>query len=97
MRESLPLQARHVNYLGEIVQGIALALPATFLVAAEVGLDMGRWWQWRLLVPWLYPIYYVALFIPRAKDDDKICRQKYGAVWDVYTKQVPYTLIPGVW
>ena len=43
--------ARHINYLGEIMQGVALALPG-YLVTGS-------------MLPWLYPLYYLLLLIPR--------------------------------
>ncbi|EGD72918.1 ergosterol biosynthesis ERG4/ERG24 family protein [Salpingoeca rosetta] len=43
--------ARHINYLGEILQSVALALPGWLLT--------GSW------LPWLYPLYYVLLLVPR--------------------------------
>lgn len=53
--------ARHVNYFGEILQAVALALPGA-LVAAD----------WRAAcVAWAYPLYYLALFVPRQMDDDE--------------------------
>jgi len=79
--------SRHINYLGEIVQALALALPG-FLVADSL--------VWKL-VPLLYPVYYVLLFVPRQIDDDAVCKTKYGAVWDDYCKLVPYRICPGVW
>ena len=75
--------ARHVNYCGEIVQGVALALPG--------------WLATGSLLPWLYPIYYVLLFVPRQIDDDKSCAEKYGEVWSTYTALVPYRIVPGVY
>ncbi|KAJ3331217.1 hypothetical protein HDU76_003765 [Blyttiomyces sp. JEL0837] len=76
--------ARHVNYMGEIIQGIALAIPG-FLVTGS----------WILaLIPWIYPIYYIGLFIPRERDDNEICRKKYGKNWETYEKMVPYRIVP---
>jgi protein-S-isoprenylcysteine O-methyltransferase Ste14 len=75
--------SRHVNYAGEIVQAIALALPGWFATGS--------------LLPWLYPLYYLALFIPRQLDDDIACKLKYGAVWDAYCLRVPYRIIPLIW
>jgi hypothetical protein len=46
---------------------------------------------------WLYPLYYVALFITRERDDAKICEAKYGALWSVYTAKVKYRIIPGIY
>jgi hypothetical protein len=76
--------SRHVNYLGEILQGVALALPG--------------WLATGSLVPWLYPLYYVALFVPRQVDDDSKCLQKYGrAVWGEYVRRVPSRIVPFVY
>ena len=73
--------SRHVNYAGEILQAVALALPALLATGS--------------LVPLLYPLYYVALFVPRAADDDAVCRAKYGpALWDAYVRAVPWRIVP---
>lgn len=76
--------SRHVNYAGEVLQALALALPAL--------LSAGSWYAL------LYPLYYVALFVPRALDDDAQCRAKYGdALWDAYTAAVPWRIVPWVY
>jgi len=76
--------SRHVNYAGEIIQALALALPALLATGA--------------FYPLLYPLYYVALFAGRALDDDAMCRAKYGDVlWDAYTAAVPWRIVPGLW
>jgi delta14-sterol reductase len=74
--------ARHVNYLGE------------FLMA--VGLTLALGYPFRV-APWLYPLYYVALLIPRQIDDDRRCAQKYGKLWSDYVKSVPWRIVPGVY
>ena len=74
--------SRHINYLGEI-------LMATGLVLA-VGHPL-------LIAPWLYPLYYVVLLFPRQIDDDKRCALKYGELWKVYLKKVPYRIIPFIY
>ena len=80
--------SRHVNYLGEILQATALALPGTLVGTSA---------YYRLL-PWLYPLYYVALFIPRQIDDDLQMSLKYGeAAFAEYVRRVPYRIVPGVW
>jgi protein-S-isoprenylcysteine O-methyltransferase Ste14 len=71
--------SRHVNYLGETIQAVAIALAT------------GYFGIWQV---WLYPIYYVALFLSRQADDDKLCRAKYGELWDDYTTKVKYKIIP---
>lgn len=79
--------SRHINYLGEFIQSVAISIPG-----ALVGPTLLLRWS-----PWLYPLYYVALFVPRQFDDDAVCKEKYGTKWDEYTKRVPYRIIPGVW
>ena len=80
--------ARHFNYSGEIIQALALSLPG-LLVGPTV---------FQRLLPLLYPVYYVVLFVSRQMDDDEVCRRKYGErCWDEYTKLVPYRIFPGVY
>lgn len=74
--------SRHVNYLGEIIQALAVALVVGFP---------------GVLMVWLYPIYYIALMFTRQADDDKICRDKYGELWDEYTGKVKYRIIPFIY
>ena len=74
--------SRHVNYLGEI------------LMASGLALALGQPWAW---APWLYPLYYVALLVPRQIDDDARCAAKYGPLWATYLEKVPYRIVPFVW
>jgi len=74
--------SRHVNYLGELLMATALALCLGYP---------------RALLPWLYPLYYVALLVPRQIDDDRRCAQKYGALWDEYRRAVPYRIVPWIY
>jgi delta14-sterol reductase len=74
--------SRHVNYLGEILMALALALVLGYPV--EPG-------------PWLYPLYYVALLVPRERDDDRRCAEKYGALWQEYCRRVPRRIVPWVY
>jgi delta14-sterol reductase len=74
--------SRHINYLGEILQGIAVALSSGFF---------GIW------MVWLYPAYYIGLLFTRQADDDKVCRAKYGELWDRYTRKVKYRIIPFIY
>lgn len=75
--------ARHVNYLGEILEAVGIVLA------------LGQ--AWDAWLPWLYPLFYVALLFPRERDDDARCRQKYGALWAEYCQRVPYRIIPYVY
>ncbi|KAI9000137.1 ergosterol biosynthesis ERG4/ERG24 family-domain-containing protein [Hyaloraphidium curvatum] len=83
--------SRHVNFFGEILQSMALSVPCS-LYASYVG--AGLFWQ---ALPWLYPLYYIALFVPREIEDGRVCRQKYGKAWEEYEKQVPWRIVPGLW
>jgi protein-S-isoprenylcysteine O-methyltransferase Ste14 len=74
--------ARHVNYLGELLMAIGLTLALGYPSR---------------LTPWLYPLYYVALLVPRQIDDDRRCAEKYRALWTEYVARVPYRIVPGVY
>jgi protein-S-isoprenylcysteine O-methyltransferase Ste14 len=74
--------ARHINYLGELGMAVGLTL--------ALGRPLDPW-------PWLYPLYYVALLVPRQAADDRRCRAKYGPLWEEYCRLVPYRIIPGVY
>jgi delta14-sterol reductase len=71
--------SRHINYFGEIIQALAIALSSGYF---------GIW------MIWLYPAYYVALMFTRQADDDKVCKAKYGDLWDEYKRRVKYRIIP---
>lgn len=72
-------RARHINYLGEILMATGLALVLGW--PAEIG-------------PWLYPLYYLLLLVPRERYDDRRCAEKYGALWDEYRARVPWRIVP---
>jgi len=74
--------SRHLNYLGEILQALAVSFPSA---------TIGVYW------PLLYPLYYVLLFVGREQDDAAICAAKYGAAWDKYVKKVPWKIVPFVY
>ncbi len=74
--------SRHVNYLGEILMATGTVLALGWPTA---------------LGPWLYPLYYVALLVPRERDDHRRCAAKYGALWDEYCRRVPWRIVPWVY
>lgn len=74
--------SRHVNYLGEILMASGIILCTGY---------PGLFW------PWLYPLYYVLLLFARQHDDDRRCSAKYGELWSVYKKKVPWRIIPRIW
>lgn len=71
--------SRHINYLGEILMALG--------IAGVLGHPL-------VIAPWLYPLYYVALFVPRQRDDDARCAKKYGALWERYVERVPARIVP---
>jgi protein-S-isoprenylcysteine O-methyltransferase Ste14 len=75
-------KSRHINYLGEIIQAIAVALAVGYF---------GIW------MVWLYPAYYIGLMLTRQIDDDKVCKAKYGELWDRYIKKAKYKIIPFIY
>lgn len=95
--------ARHINYCGEILQATALSLPAFWLAGGPQALfslssSSSPVELLFTLLPLLYPLYYVGLFIPRCIDDGLMCERKYGsALWGEYTKRVKWNMIPGLW
>jgi len=74
--------SRHINYLGEILMASGLAL--------SLGHFDSPW-------PWVYPLYYLALLLPRERDDDRRCAEKYGPLWDDYRAKVRYRIIPFIY
>ncbi len=74
--------SRHINYLGEILMGVGIVL--------STGHPEVFW-------IWLYPLYYALLLFPRQRDDDRICAEKYGELWEEYREKVPYRIIPFVY
>lgn len=76
--------ARHVNYVGEVLEAVGIALAAGYAPGAAV-------------LPWVYPVYYVGLLGARERDDDARCREKYGALWEEYCRRVPWRLVPYVY
>jgi delta14-sterol reductase len=74
--------SRHINYLGEILMAVG--------IAASLGRLDSPW-------PWLYPLYYVLLLVPRERDDDRRCAAKYGTLWTEYQRMVPWRIVPRVY
>ncbi len=74
--------ARHINYLGEL------------LMASGLTLSLGHP---GVLGPWLYPVYYLGLLIPRQLDDDRRCAEKYGPLWTTYRQRVRWRIVPFIY
>lgn len=69
---------RHPNYLGDLLMALAWSLPCGF----------------SHLLPYFYVTYFTILLIHREARDERQCKVKYGASWDLYCKQVPYRIFP---
>ncbi len=69
---------RHLNYSGEICIYFAFVLTTQFA-------------SW---VPFLLPIWLTCLLVHRSRRDEQRCQAKYGELWQRYTKQVRYTMLP---
>jgi delta14-sterol reductase len=49
------------------------------------------------IYPWLYPLYYIGLFIGRERTDFERCQNKYGRDWNEYCNRVPNRIIPFIY
>jgi protein-S-isoprenylcysteine O-methyltransferase Ste14 len=74
-------KARHVNYLGDLLMGLAWCLPCLF------GSPL----------PYFYIIYFLILLVHRERRDNAQCLRKYGVAWEKYCARVPYRIVPGVY
>ncbi|KAI8466239.1 MAG: sterol reductase [Monoraphidium minutum] len=76
--------ARHINYLGDWIMGLAWCLPCGAAGAAAV-------------VPYFYCLYFAALLLHRERRDEAACAAKYGADWRRYCALVPWRIVPRVY
>ncbi|MYB22399.1 MAG: DUF1295 domain-containing protein [Chloroflexi bacterium] len=75
--------ARHFNYFGEGLFGLAIAL--------SFG-HFGNPWAWS------YMIFVVTMFTWRQIEDDRACAEKYGPEkWAEYQQRVPWRIVPRVY
>lgn len=74
-------RARHANYLGDLLMGLAWCLPAGF----------------RHPLPYFYIVYFVVLLVHRERRDHALCLQKYGSDWEDYCRKVPWRIVPGLY
>ena len=72
---------RHLNYTGEICVYLAFALTTGFA-------------SW---APYLLPAWLACLLWHRSRRDERRCRAKYGVLWERYTQQVRYSMVPFVY
>jgi protein-S-isoprenylcysteine O-methyltransferase Ste14 len=72
---------RHPNYLGDLMMGLAWCLCTGF----------------EHLLPYFYIIYFTILLVHREYRDARHCARKYGSDWELYTSQVRWRILPGVY
>jgi protein-S-isoprenylcysteine O-methyltransferase Ste14 len=73
--------ARHVNYLGDLLMGLAWCLPTGF----------GH------PLPYIYVAFLAVLLVHRERRDHAVCLAKYGQDWAAYCQRVPWRIIPGIY
>jgi protein-S-isoprenylcysteine O-methyltransferase Ste14 len=77
--------ARHINYLGDWIMGVAWCLPTGIR-----GLSAA--------VPFFYALYFASLLAHRERRDDAACLVKYGREdWGKYCALVPWRIVPWVY
>jgi protein-S-isoprenylcysteine O-methyltransferase Ste14 len=73
--------ARHMNYFGDLLMGLAWCLPCGF----------------ESPLPYFYIVYLAILLVHRERRDHNMCATRYGADWEVYCAKVRYRIVPGVY
>ncbi|HEV3080202.1 MAG TPA: DUF1295 domain-containing protein [Gemmataceae bacterium] len=73
--------ARHANYLGDLLMGLAWCLPCLF----------------QHPLPYFYLVYSAILLIHRERRDHAQCLAKYGADWQKYCSLVRWRIVPGIY
>jgi len=73
--------ARHINYTGDWLMGVAWCLPCGF----------------NHLTPYFYAVYFLSLLLHRDSRDFHSCKVKYGADWDKYCSIVKFSMFPGIY
>jgi len=73
--------ARHMNYFGDLLMGLAWCLPCLF----------------ESPIPYFYIAYLSILLIHRERRDNAMCAARYGEDWDRYCAKVRYRIVPGVY
>ncbi|HEX2571344.1 MAG TPA: hypothetical protein VH877_17430 [Polyangia bacterium] len=72
---------RHINYLGDLMMGLAWCLPCGFSHP----------------LPYFYITYFIVLLVDRERRDHRRCAEHYGADWDEYCRRVRWRILPGVY
>jgi protein-S-isoprenylcysteine O-methyltransferase Ste14 len=73
--------ARHMNYFGDMLMGLAWCLPCLFASP----------------LPYFYIIYLTILLVHRERRDHNMCAARYGKDWDLYCAKVSCRIVPRVY
>jgi protein-S-isoprenylcysteine O-methyltransferase Ste14 len=73
--------ARHINYFGDLLMGLAWCLPTLFAHP----------------LTYFYIVYFTILLVHRERRDNDFCHAKYGADWERYCARVRWRIIPGLY
>jgi hypothetical protein len=73
--------ARHINYTGDWIMGLAWCLPCGFASP----------------IPYFYALYFAILLVHRDARDEHKCSDKYEHDWFKYRQIVRYRMIPFVY
>jgi protein-S-isoprenylcysteine O-methyltransferase Ste14 len=72
---------RHLNYLGDLMMGLAWSLPCRF----------GHF------LPYFYVVYLGVLLVHRERRDHARCAATYGPDWEAYCSRVRWRIVPGLY
>jgi hypothetical protein len=73
--------ARHCNYAGDLLMGLAWCLPCLF----------------DHLLSYFYILSLTLLLVHRERRDHALCLAKYGEDWDAYCRRVRWRILPGLY
>ena len=73
--------ARHLNYFGDLLMGLAWCLPTGF----------------QHPLPYFYIVYFLILLVHRERRDHRMCLAKYGRDWEAYCQRVRWRIVPGLY
>ena len=73
--------ARHLNYFGDLLMGVAWCLPTGFSHP----------------LTYFYIVYFLILLLHRERRDHRMCLAKYGPDWDAYCRKVRWRIVPGLY
>lgn len=73
--------ARHLNYFGDLLMGLAWCLPTGFSHP----------------LTYFYIVYFLILLLHRERRDHRMCLAKYGSDWEAYCQKVRWRIVPGLY